>query len=719
MNDIEATGLIQMPAALPGSMSFKIPKQAKNQPDLPVTLTIGDLTVWRTTLTELRARLGPASVSQAKSLDMTLMQQPARSRLAVAARMMLRSQGEAFLDSEQTIQLTIGMPRTAAVGGAEALAGKGLDVQTATVLGRDLVDRLDLVPDLANRRLIDGEPRGSEVRDVTVVAYYLPQFYPFAVNDHAWGDGFTEWTNVLSATPQYAGHGMPLLPADLGFYDLRVADVRRRQADLAAQYGVDAFCYHYYWFSGRRVMQEGLDEILYSGEPSTNFCLCWANETWSRRWDGSESEVLVEQKHNPAIDATLIGDLLPYFSDERYLTVDGSPMLVIYRLGIMNEPEQVIAAWKAAAVAAGFPGLFVVAANTFGLTGEQAAWVDAVVEFPPHGSSARELQGELPTGSTTGATDFHNLASKQPAFEGKVYDYREVVVNAVCAVPTPYTCFPGIMPRWDNTPRRGHKSHSFMHSTPAAFQLWANLALTRAAGMAEGRRFLFINSWNEWAEGAMLEPDRHYGRAFLEALRQARSGYVISPETERRFRMISGLPDDGATQFLNNFDDAVTMVANMVTRMHSRQPARMQLGPPALVSFHKQVSAGGVGHLDYVSPGADLARILVQPGQVIDIVGWAMMDPTVPHVADRVSYLTLTDLATGEIACHYPVWSWRPRLDVRDVNHLNFSDEEACFGFQVKTAIDALPIGEYDLHMIQAVTGTLLRVGFGCRVVRI
>ncbi len=705
MNDIEATALVQLPEALPGSLSFKVPKLAKNQPDLPVTVTIGDLTIWRTTLTELRARIGPASLAPGKGIDLPLLQQPVRSRLVVAARMVLRSQGEAFLDSEQTIRLTIGSPRALAEGESDAPAGKTVDhQQTVTVLGRDLVDRLDLVPDAAHRRLIDGEPRGSEVGDVTVVAYYLPQFYPFAVNDHAWGEGFTEWTNVISATPQYAGHDMPLLPADLGFYDLRVADVRRRQAELAAQYGVDAFCYHYYWFSGRRVMQEGLDEILYSGEPSTNFCLCWANETWSRRWDGSESEVLVEQKHDPATDATLVGDLLPYFSDERYLTVDGSPMLVIYRLGIMNEPQRVIAAWKAAAVEAGFPGLFVVAANTFGLTDEQASWVDAVVEFPPHGSSARELQADL--------------ASETATFQGKIYDYREVVVNAVCSPPAPYTCFPGIMPRWDNTPRRGNKSHSFRHSSPAAFQLWTSLALTRAASLPEGRRFLFVNSWNEWAEGAMLEPDRHYGRAFLEALRRARSGYVVSPEAEQRFRMISGLPDDGATQFLNTFADSVAMVSQMVTRMHARQPTRMQLGPPDIVVFHKQVSPGGIGHLDYVSPGADLARILVQPGQAIDIVGWAMMDPTVPHLADRVSYLTLTDVRTGDVAGHYPVWNWRPRLDVRDVNHLSFSDDEACFGFQVKTEVDALPLGEYDLHMIQAVTGSLLRVGFGCRVVR-
>ena len=689
MNDIEATGSVESgsPAKQAPAVSasvFKVAKPGRNAPEQPVTLTVGNLTVWRTNLTELRASMG-------KAADLDLFRSPVRPRLAAAARLQLRTRGEAFLDSPQTIQLTIGEPG---------------ERQEIVVMGRDIVDRLDMVPDPASGRLIDGEPRprARPADGVRVVAYYLPQFYPFAVNDLAWGEGFTEWTNVISAQPQYAGHHMPLLPADLGFYDIRLADVRRRQADLAAQYGVDAFCYHYYWFSGRRVMEEGLDEILFSGEPSTSFCLCWANETWSRRWDGTESEMLIEQQHDPAIDATLVDDLLPYFADERYLTVDGSPMLVIYRLGIMNEPEQVIAAWKAAAVAAGFPGLFVVAARTFGLTDAQAALVDAVVEFPPHGSVAHEIQGEVDTAG---------------AFEGKVYDYREAVVNAACEPPNAYTCFPAIMPRWDNTARRGNKSHSFLHSSPGAFQLWTSVALARAEALPSGRRFLFINSWNEWAEGAMLEPDRHHGRAYLEALRRARSGYVVNPDIERRFRLVSGLPDDGATQFLNGFTQSVTMLTQMVTRMHTRQPTRLRQGPPELMSFQNHIVSGGLGHLDYVAPGADLGRIIVAPGQIIDVVGWAMMDKGVPHRADRIAYLTLTDLATGSIAFHYAIWNWRQRLDVRDANQINLADDDACFGFQVKTVIDDMPVGEYEMHMIQPTGGSLIRVSFSCRVVRI
>jgi len=214
-------------------------------------------------------------------------------------------------------------------------------------------------------------------------------------------------------------------------------------------------------------------------------------------------------------------------------------MLVIYRIGIMNEPARVIAAWRKAAVAAGFPDLFIVAARTFGLTNEQAALADAVVEFPPHGSYAREIQGTVDAG---------------PTFDGKIYDYREVVVNAATEEPAPYVSFPAVMPRWDNTARRGDKAHTFVHSTPAAFQLWTTLALARAAALKEDRRFLFINSWNEWAEGAMLEPDRRSGRAYLEALRTARSGYVVGPEADQRFRLISGLPADGATRYL----DAIT-----------------------------------------------------------------------------------------------------------------------------------------------------------------
>jgi hypothetical protein len=670
------------------SLGFPLPKPRRGS-DPAATLGLDELVVWQTQLSTLLA-------SKAANPALPLLSGPAQTRLATAARIRLRTEGPGFLDTPHTIRLTIG----------GQLAGEH------SLTGQALIDALDLVHEPATGRLLDGrvaaEQAGAD--GVSVVAFYLPQFHPFDENDAAWGEGFTEWANVVAAKPRFAGHAMPLLPADLGFYDARLPDLRRRQGELAAQYGVDAFCYHFYWFSGRRVMSAVLDDILYSGQPALPFCLCWANESWSRRWDGSENDVIIAQDHDPAIDETLFADLLPFFADDRYLRVDGAPVLVIYRLDIMHEPERVFAAWNAAARAHGFPGLFIVAARTFGTTEAPAA--DATVEFPPHGMDNTDVAEAVAPGVRT-------FTQAGDGFTGRILDYRSVVVNAVAALPSPQLCLPGIMPRWDNTPRRGDTSHLFHFSTPSAFGLWASLALARAAALPTGRRFLFVNSWNEWGEGAMLEPDRSFGRAYLEALRQARSGYAVSPADEARFRLVSPLPPDGATRYLDSFAQTVSLSQQIITRLYARLPNGFRPGAPDMVAGFKAAEAEGRATLDEVHPALDQGRLILEAAGSASIRGWAMMDGQSPHTADRVAFLILADPKTGIARYHLPVTAWLSRTDVRDVHAAGLADEAAYFGFSLTAGVEAVAAGTYDLQMMQIIGNRLTRLIFGARLVRL
>ncbi len=673
-----------------------IPLPPPDGADPAATLSLGALAVWQTSLSTLLSAAGAAG-------RLPLLTGPVHPRLAAGARILLRTDGPGFLDAEQVIRLDIA----------------GHDPAERRLTGQALADALDLLHDPATGRLLDGlaapVPIGAD--GVTVVAFYLPAFHPFAENDAAWGEGFTEWANVVGAQPRFPGHAMPLLPADLGFYDLRLADVRRRQGELAQQYGVDAFCYHFYWFSGRRVMPAVLDDVLYSGQPALPFCLCWANETWSRRWDGSEHDVTLRQEHDPATDETLFADLLPFFSDPRYLTVDGAPVLLVYRMDILREPERVFAAWRAAAVAHGFSGLFIAAARTFGLTGAKAGAgaADATVEFPPHGLDNTDVAGLVAPGVRT-------YTEAGDGFTGRILDYRSAVVNAVAdgdgdpsRIPLR---IPGVMPRWDNTPRRGATSHLFHGSTPAAFGLWASLSLARAAALPPGQRMMFVNAWNEWGEGAMLEPDRRFGRAYLEALRQARSGYVVSPEGEGRFRLVSPLKPDGAQRYLDSFTETVTLARQALARLGG-PPLALRPGPPEWLAGLKAADTAGIGTLDHVRPAPDAGRIVVQADGAVTLTGWAVMDPGNAHGADRIAFLVLADPHSGVVRHHLPLARWTLRTDVRDVHAPGLADEAAWFGFTATMGMEGVAAGAWSVQLMQAAGDRTVRLDFGAKLFRV
>ena len=339
------------------------------------------------------------------------------------------------------------------------------------------------------------------------LAYYLPQFHPFDVNNKAWGEGFTEWTNTTKALPQYKGHFQPHLPSDLGYYDLRLPDVMRKQIDIAKSYGVHGFCFHYYWFDGQKVMDLPLNNFLESPDMDQQFCICWANENWTRRWDGMESDVILQQSYSYEKCVKFIRDIIPILQDSRYIHVDGKPFLVIYRPLLIPQIEKIVQVWRAEAAMAGLHGLWLVCAQAFGLEDPRPIGFDAAVEFPPHKMADRIEDVAPPEGLWN------------PKFKGHTWLYADAVGESMTRDAQPYPLYRCAFPSWDNEARRPGAGNSFAKASPLQFGEWlATCDSYSRETQPSTEKFVFINAWNEWAEGAHLEPDRHFGYAWLEQI---------------------------------------------------------------------------------------------------------------------------------------------------------------------------------------------------------
>jgi glycosyltransferase involved in cell wall biosynthesis len=348
------------------------------------------------------------------------------------------------------------------------------------------------------------ERNGAAVASrLRAIAFYLPQYHPIPENDVWWGRGFTEWTNVSRAVPQFPGHYQPRLPGELGFYDLRLPEVQARQVELAKRYGLSGFCFYYYWFSGRRLLERPLEQYLAHPEFDLPFCVCWANENWTRRWDGRDDEVLMRQLYREEDEAAFIEALLPLFRDPRYIRVDGRPVLLVYRADVLPDAQRAVRTWRKTCHAAGVgdPLLLMV---QFGASDPRPFAFDGAVEFPPHVPHVR--------------LDPAAMEVVNPNYEGIICDYG-AVAEEVCQREAPdYPWFRGIMPSWDNEARRPGRGTVFHGSTPELYSRWlrhvAEDTDTRHAGE---EKLFFINAWNEWGEGTYLEPDRRWGYAYLEA----------------------------------------------------------------------------------------------------------------------------------------------------------------------------------------------------------
>lgn len=352
----------------------------------------------------------------------------------------------------------------------------------------------------------------SQTPNPRLIAFYLTQYHPTAENDLWWGKGFTEWTNVTKAQPLFEGHYQPHLPSDFGFYDLRVRETMHDQIKTAKQYGIDGFCYHYYWFSGKRILNAPLDDMLADPASDMPFCLCWANENWTRRWDAADHEILIAQKYEQDDDLNFIKSLIPFFTDPRYIKVDGAPFLIVYRPQHLPDSKKSIKIWRDYCSSIGIPKIHIVCALTHGNQDYEQYGFDGGVEFPPHNLAGIK--------SVVENKDLNFNIN----FAGMVCQYKEIAEFYLNRQYKSSNIFHAVFPSWDNTARTGAKAFITLNGTPSNYQHWLRKTIERTKrSHPDKERLVFINAWNEWAEGCHLEPDRKYGHGFLEATHKAKT----------------------------------------------------------------------------------------------------------------------------------------------------------------------------------------------------
>lgn len=357
----------------------------------------------------------------------------------------------------------------------------------------------------------------------TLVAFYLPQFHTIPENDEWWGKGFTEWRNVTRALPQFEGHHQPKLPGDLGFYDLRNPEVMREQARLAREYGISAFCFYFYWFGGKTLLETPLRNWLNDKSIDLKFCLCWANEKWSRTWDGRGDQILINQTHGPEDDIAFIEHVAEYMRDSRYLRVDGKPILVIYRPGLLPDVKGTTERWRKWCHSAGIGDIHLIYVQSFEQPSPDTIGFDGAVEFPPNLCNA---------GSVASSQALINQD-----FEGEINDWRHVAKYFTENSRANYLLYKGVNPGWDNQARRPGHGRTLLYSSPRGYHDWLRHCICSDGLTHAPSRPVFINAWNEWAEGAILEPDARLGYAFLHQTRKAinESSGGQGPTKELRF----------------------------------------------------------------------------------------------------------------------------------------------------------------------------------------
>jgi lipopolysaccharide biosynthesis protein len=358
-----------------------------------------------------------------------------------------------------------------------------------------------------------GHDQIQRKRRPRVIAFYLPQFHPIPENDEWWGRGFTEWTNTAKAKPLFRGHYQPHVPADLGFYDLRVPETRKAQAGMARDHGIEAFCYYHYWFAGKRLLERPFNEVLASGEPDYPFCLCWANQTWTGVWHGEPHRILIKQSY-PGNEDHLkhFRLLLRAFSDSRYVTVDGKPLFLIYDPLEIPHIKNVIDLWRDLAHKSGLRGLYLVGFS----------W-DPTIPLAQHGFDASVTQRLPPLKQKISAKNPIQWALRTLyLLNGKptVYAYRKIMFDLLHEQNSKTEDYPCTIPNWDNTPRSGKKGLVLKDSAPDLFRMHFKNAIQRVRSYPIEHRIIFVKSWNEWAEGNHLEPDLKFGRGYLNVIKE-------------------------------------------------------------------------------------------------------------------------------------------------------------------------------------------------------
>lgn len=348
----------------------------------------------------------------------------------------------------------------------------------------------------------------------------LPQFHPIPENDKWWGRGFTEWTNVAKATPRFRGHYQPHIPADLGFYDLRLEEARVAQAELAKEYDIYGFCYYHYWFHGKLLLERPVNEIVASGKPDFPFCLCWANEPWGRNWDGSNNKIIQEQKYSEQDHLNHIRYLLEIFKDKRYIKINQRPLFIVYRHMHIPNIKDTINLWNVEARKVGFEnGLYIMATTSHGFKenptslGFDASWDFTQNIFTTKISLVHKIYRKL---RSIVGLNYYNLIS-----------YEACVKNAFTRISEKslWKVYPEVCPGWDNSPRRKKWPNIVNGSTPELYEKWLDNTCRKFEPFSEEENFIFLNAMNEWAEGNHLEPDLKWGLKYLEATKKVLEVY--------------------------------------------------------------------------------------------------------------------------------------------------------------------------------------------------
>jgi hypothetical protein len=523
------------------------------------------------------------------------------------------------------------------------------------------------------------------------IAFYLPQFHPIPENDEWWGKGFTEWRNVARGMPQFEGHVQPNLPGELGYYDLRVDDVQRQQVALAKEYGLFGFCFYYYWFGGKRLLEFPLDRYFADDNIDFPFCICWANETWSRRWDGSETDVLVKQEYSTAHAANIFNDFKKYLKDPKYIAIDGKKLLLVYRASDISDVVDYLATWRRLAAENGMD-LFICSCLTFGAGDPTPAGFDAAVQFPPHGTSAEEITAKVTT---------------KVGFSGKVYSYPSVVANQIAdSVPT-FPLFRGVMPSWDNTARRLDRAHIFADHSPALFSIWLNDAFAKTFADKAGNKYVFINAWNEWAEGAYIEPDAQNGTSRLLALKTVVEGGSHPDLALKTLRSLAEITGGSASQIVRQSVDTLEQalsasyavleeLRSLVAKERSPYELFMPILPtnkPWLSTTKAVFLPGAIGSFDRLGSVAFQNGIRVGKKRTLYASGWVL--PQAFEEAGRKTHFMLILSDEGGRSFFYESIHTFYREDV--AKHLSDWPLElaANSGFQMNIDVEHLPPGNY------------------------
>ena len=451
----------------------------------------------------------------------------------------------------------------------------------------------------------------TAARLAKLLAFYLPQYHAMPENDMWWGKGFTEWTNVARAVPRFAGHYQPRIPRDLGHYRLDGAETLRRQAEMARAAGIHGFVFYFYWFNRRRLLDAPLEALLADPSIDLPFCLMWANENWTRRWDGSEHDVLISQDYKPGDEAALIETFIRHFRDPRYIRLEGRAVLMVYRAAII--PAGAVERWRRLFREQGEDPLFVMA-QSFDDRDPRHAGMDAAVEFPPHKLTS------ITSPINSGLTMLDHSATL------RVFSYEDVA-HATDLSPAPYPLIRTAVPGWDNDARRQGAGLALHGATPAAYQAWLERLVAAArAQPVGGEALVCINAWNEWGEGAYLEPDVHFGGAFLNATARAVVGTAAGAAPAHRLLLVGHDAFPAGAQLL---------LLNLVRTLRAAQGvdvAVLLLNDGALLADYQAAAPTTV-----LQSGNDLAfqvKALAAQGYRTAIVNTAAAASAVPYLAE-------------------------------------------------------------------------------------